>query len=136
MHDVLVVTLPPRNYAYKSKSSYNDTVSSFKCPHLRLAGQTCFKITLTSFFVFECNGQINDYVAGYHDGALLFGKVLREKMLSEQQGRNSDDLPPNYNPFGNMTFEGEYDLYHQYSRKLDLNLKQLYINNKKLHNNG
>uniref|UniRef100_A0A3P8Q034 Guanylate cyclase n=1 Tax=Astatotilapia calliptera TaxID=8154 RepID=A0A3P8Q034_ASTCA len=28
------------------------------------------------------NETINDYVAGYHDGTLLFGKALRERMLS------------------------------------------------------
>uniref|UniRef100_A0A3Q3VWV2 Guanylate cyclase n=1 Tax=Mola mola TaxID=94237 RepID=A0A3Q3VWV2_MOLML len=43
MQDVLVITLPQRNYTYASNQTFNDT--------------------------------INDYVAGYHDGALLFGKV-------------------------------------------------------------
>uniref|UniRef100_A0A3Q2E164 Guanylate cyclase n=1 Tax=Cyprinodon variegatus TaxID=28743 RepID=A0A3Q2E164_CYPVA len=58
MRDVLVVTLPQRNYAYRSNSSYNDT-------------------------------QINDYVAGYHDGALLLGKVLRERMLDNRLSKAS-----------------------------------------------
>uniref|UniRef100_A0AAQ4QDX1 Guanylyl cyclase C n=1 Tax=Gasterosteus aculeatus aculeatus TaxID=481459 RepID=A0AAQ4QDX1_GASAC len=54
MQDVLVITLPRRNFIYGSNSTHNDT--------------------------------INDYVAGYHDGALLFGKVLREKMLTGMGG--------------------------------------------------
>uniref|UniRef100_A0A671VI18 Guanylate cyclase n=1 Tax=Sparus aurata TaxID=8175 RepID=A0A671VI18_SPAAU len=53
MENVLVITLPQRNYTSGSNSTYNDT--------------------------------INDYVAGYHDGALLFGKVLRERMLARQK---------------------------------------------------
>ncbi|XP_056143733.1 guanylyl cyclase C [Lampris incognitus] len=73
MEDVLVVTLPQRNYDYGSDLPYNDT--------------------------------INDYVAGYHDGALLFGKVLRERMLSEQRGRTTSTVT-NDNPFGNVSFTG------------------------------
>ncbi|KAL6103318.1 gucy2c [Pungitius sinensis] len=73
MQDVLVITLPQRNYSYGSNSTYNDT--------------------------------INDYVAGYHDGALLFGKVLREKMLSKQQN-STYDLPLDDNPFVNVSFDG------------------------------
>uniref|UniRef100_A0A3Q1EVN4 Guanylate cyclase n=1 Tax=Acanthochromis polyacanthus TaxID=80966 RepID=A0A3Q1EVN4_9TELE len=52
MNNVLVVTLPKRNNEIKV------------------------------FFVFQSNLKINDYVAGYYDGTLLFGKVLRERMLS------------------------------------------------------
>nr|XP_040047740.1 heat-stable enterotoxin receptor [Gasterosteus aculeatus aculeatus] len=73
MQDVLVITLPRRNFIYGSNSTHNDT--------------------------------INDYVAGYHDGALLFGKVLREKMLSKQQNRTYD-LPLDDNPFVNVSFDG------------------------------
>ncbi|KAG7505018.1 heat-stable enterotoxin receptor-like [Solea senegalensis] len=73
MQDVLVVTLPQRNYTMGSNSTYNNT--------------------------------INDYVAGYHDGTLLFGKVLRERMLS-QQHRGSDDVPLSDNPLGNVSFNG------------------------------
>ncbi|XP_029294490.1 heat-stable enterotoxin receptor [Cottoperca gobio] len=73
MQDVLVITLPQRNYTYGSNSAYNDT--------------------------------INDYVAGYHDGALLFGKVLREKMLSQRYNR-AYDVPLSDNPFGNISFDG------------------------------
>ncbi|XP_036944032.1 heat-stable enterotoxin receptor isoform X1 [Acanthopagrus latus] len=72
MENVLVITLPPRNYTSGSNSTYNNT--------------------------------INDYVAGYHDGALLFGKVLRERMLARQRG--SADVPLSYNPFGNASFYG------------------------------
>nr|XP_057905300.1 guanylyl cyclase C isoform X2 [Doryrhamphus excisus] len=77
MQNVLVVTLPQRNYSYGSGPQYNNT--------------------------------INDYVAGYHDGALLFGKVLRERMLSQQNKhhhRGSDDIPLSDNPFGNVSFHG------------------------------
>ncbi|XP_047426766.1 guanylyl cyclase C [Mugil cephalus] len=71
MQNVLVITLPQRNYVYSSHShSYNDT--------------------------------INDYVAGYHDGALLFGKVLRERMLSQRK----KTVRLRDNPFGNVSFDG------------------------------
>uniref|UniRef100_A0A665WBU2 Guanylate cyclase n=1 Tax=Echeneis naucrates TaxID=173247 RepID=A0A665WBU2_ECHNA len=74
MENVLVITLPQRNYHDESNSTSNDT--------------------------------INDYVAGYHDGTLLFGKVLRERMLSKQQGKRSTDVPLSDNPFGNTSFYG------------------------------
>ncbi|XP_010793804.1 heat-stable enterotoxin receptor-like [Notothenia coriiceps] len=73
MQDVVVVTLPPRNYTSGSHSKFNDT--------------------------------INDYVAGYHDGALLFGKVLRETMLGQRVDRIYD-VPLSDNPFGNTSFYG------------------------------
>ncbi|KAK9535479.1 hypothetical protein VZT92_007858 [Zoarces viviparus] len=71
MQDVLVVTLPQRNYIDGSNLTYNDT--------------------------------INDYVAGYHDGALLFGKVLREEMIRQLHNR-SYDVPDN--PFVNASIDG------------------------------
>nr|XP_046271779.1 heat-stable enterotoxin receptor [Scatophagus argus] len=74
MQDVLVITLPQRNYTYGSNSAYNHT--------------------------------INDYVAGYHDGALLFGKVLRERMLSQRSNKGSPQVPLSDNPFGNASFYG------------------------------
>uniref|UniRef100_A0AAX7T3Q2 Guanylate cyclase n=1 Tax=Astatotilapia calliptera TaxID=8154 RepID=A0AAX7T3Q2_ASTCA len=37
------------------------------------------------------NETINDYVAGYHDGTLLFGKALRERMLSMQKYNGTDN---------------------------------------------
>ncbi|KAM9345724.1 guanylyl cyclase C [Symphorus nematophorus] len=74
MEDVLVITLPQRNFDYGLNSTYNDT--------------------------------INDYVAGYHDGALLFGKVLREQMLGLRRNRGSNDVPLSDNPFGNVSFYG------------------------------
>ncbi|KAM3864411.1 guanylyl cyclase C [Diretmus argenteus] len=73
MEDVLVVTLPQRNYDYGADLPYNDT--------------------------------INDYVAGYHDGALLFGHVLRQRMLSGSREHESS-VPLTENPFGNATFQG------------------------------
>uniref|UniRef100_A0A3P9ICD5 Guanylate cyclase n=1 Tax=Oryzias latipes TaxID=8090 RepID=A0A3P9ICD5_ORYLA len=73
MRDVLVVTLPPRNYVNESNSTFNNT--------------------------------INDYVAGYHDSALLFGEVLRRKMLS-QPNKATVHVPLSDTPFGNISFEG------------------------------
>ncbi|XP_035766700.1 heat-stable enterotoxin receptor-like [Neolamprologus brichardi] len=72
MENVLVVTLPQRNYT--SGSSFNETV--------------------------------NDYVAGYHDGTLLFGKALRERMLSVQKYNGTDNGSLGDNPFGNISFYG------------------------------
>ncbi|XP_069557406.1 guanylyl cyclase C [Brachyistius frenatus] len=74
MEDVLVITLPQRNYTNGFNSTHKDP--------------------------------INDYVAGYHDGALLFGKVLRERMLSKRHNKGSDDVPLRDNPFGNVSFDG------------------------------
>lgn len=50
--------------------------------------------------------QINDYVAGYHDGVLLFGKVLRQRILSQKNPRKALDVPLSDNPFGNASFYG------------------------------
>ncbi|KAF1379197.1 hypothetical protein PFLUV_G00173570 [Perca fluviatilis] len=74
MEDVLVITLPKRNYSFGAQSSFNNT--------------------------------INDYVAGYHDGALLLGKVLREKMLSQRNNKGSPNVPLSDSPFGNASFDG------------------------------
>ncbi|XP_010895037.2 heat-stable enterotoxin receptor isoform X3 [Esox lucius] len=65
MENVLVLTLPQRNYTF------------------------------------------NDYVAGYYDGVLLFGHMLRQRLLSNQQKASelSDE-----NPFRNISF---YDLSTQ-----------------------
>ncbi|XP_030591671.1 heat-stable enterotoxin receptor [Archocentrus centrarchus] len=73
MEDVLVITLPQRNYSSGSNSSFSET--------------------------------INDYVAGYHDGALLFGKVLRERMLSNRNNRTYNHSVHD-NLFGNISFDG------------------------------
>ncbi|XP_017271966.1 heat-stable enterotoxin receptor isoform X1 [Kryptolebias marmoratus] len=78
MENVLVVTLPQRNYINGLNVSFNNT--------------------------------INDYVAGYHDGTLLFGKVLRERMLSQQRNDRTN-VPLSDNPFGNVSFEGMGGLY-------------------------
>ncbi|XP_034749148.1 heat-stable enterotoxin receptor [Etheostoma cragini] len=74
MEDVVVITLPQRNYSFAAQSSFNNT--------------------------------INDYVAGYHDGALLLGKVLREKILSQQNNKGSCNVPLSDHPFGNASFYG------------------------------
>uniref|UniRef100_A0A3Q2VQS4 Guanylate cyclase n=1 Tax=Haplochromis burtoni TaxID=8153 RepID=A0A3Q2VQS4_HAPBU len=52
------------------------------------------------------NETINDYVAGYHDGTLLFGKALRERMLSIQKYNGTDNGSLGDNPFGNISFYG------------------------------
>uniref|UniRef100_A0A3B3VU01 Guanylate cyclase n=1 Tax=Poecilia latipinna TaxID=48699 RepID=A0A3B3VU01_9TELE len=65
-------------------------------------GETGLKMLLISL-IFLC-GQINDYMAGYHDGALLFGQVLRDRLMSKRLGRKSEDV--NHNPFANVTIEG------------------------------
>lgn len=49
---------------------------------------------------------MNDYVAGYHDSALLFGKVLRERILGQ---RKAFDVPLGDNPFGNASFYGAWN---------------------------
>ncbi|XP_028267527.1 heat-stable enterotoxin receptor [Parambassis ranga] len=74
MQDVVVLTLPPRNFTYGFSATHNDT--------------------------------INDYVAGYHDGALLFGKMTREWLLSQRENETTYDVPLMDNPFGNATFYG------------------------------
>lgn len=70
----------------------------------------CFVFIDCLGFYFPSDRQINDYVAGYHDGALLFGKVLREKILGRRK-RNSGasmNVPLSDNPFSNITFDGKY----------------------------
>ncbi|KAL0992954.1 hypothetical protein UPYG_G00101430 [Umbra pygmaea] len=51
--------------------------------------------------------ELNDYVAGYYDGVLLFGHILRERMYSERRGQG---IPAsgltNANPFRNVSFDG------------------------------
>lgn len=48
-------------------------------------------------------------MAGYHDGALLFGKVMREWILSQKNQGKTLDVPLSDNPFGNASFHGAYD---------------------------
>uniref|UniRef100_A0A6Q2WRS5 Guanylate cyclase n=1 Tax=Esox lucius TaxID=8010 RepID=A0A6Q2WRS5_ESOLU len=71
MENVLVLTLPQRNYTVSVLSSYD------------------FRLLF------------NDYVAGYYDGVLLFGHMLRQRLLSNQQKASelSDE-----NPFRNISF--------------------------------
>uniref|UniRef100_A0A667WHK9 Guanylate cyclase n=1 Tax=Myripristis murdjan TaxID=586833 RepID=A0A667WHK9_9TELE len=66
---------------------------------------------------------INDYVAGYHDGALLFGHVLRQRMLNP----NATSTAPEDNPFGNASFDGmggHYELDEHGDR--DVNFSVIY----------
>ncbi|KAJ7992602.1 hypothetical protein DPEC_G00280390 [Dallia pectoralis] len=50
------------------------------------------------------NTKLNDYVAGYYDGVLLFGQVLRERLLRNRQ-ENVSELS-DVNPFRNVSFYG------------------------------
>uniref|UniRef100_A0A8C7FWX6 Guanylate cyclase n=1 Tax=Oncorhynchus kisutch TaxID=8019 RepID=A0A8C7FWX6_ONCKI len=53
--------------------------------------------------------ELNDYVAGYHDGVLLFGHVLRQRLTSELRGRATQPTAtelPDVNPFRNVSFQG------------------------------
>uniref|UniRef100_A0A3Q1ETF9 Guanylate cyclase n=1 Tax=Acanthochromis polyacanthus TaxID=80966 RepID=A0A3Q1ETF9_9TELE len=79
------------------------------------------------------NETINDYVAGYYDGTLLFGKVLRERMLSKQQNTQSDDVPLSYNPFGNTSFDGiggHYELDEYGDRDVNFSVIYTSVNTK------
>lgn len=103
---MLVVTLPSRTYPFGSNSTLNNTVSNLT---RQCAAKQLWYYCLTCCVLLALSGQqINDYVAGYHDGALLFGKVLRERMLSQKRQRNRqyEDVPLSYNPFGNASFHG------------------------------
>ncbi|XP_040918754.1 heat-stable enterotoxin receptor [Toxotes jaculatrix] len=95
MENVLVITLPPRNYSHGSNSLHNNTM--------------------------------NDYVAGYHDGVLLFGKVLRARMLSQRHNKGLHDVPLSDNPFGNVSFNGEGGHYKidEYGDR-DVNFTMIY----------
>ncbi|XP_045887524.1 heat-stable enterotoxin receptor [Micropterus dolomieu] len=75
------------------------------------------------------NYTINDYMAGYHDGALLFGKVLRERMLSQQSQKGSYDVPLDVNPFRKISFEGMGGHYvlDVYGDR-DVNFSMIYTN--------
>uniref|UniRef100_A0A8C7T615 Guanylyl cyclase C n=1 Tax=Oncorhynchus mykiss TaxID=8022 RepID=A0A8C7T615_ONCMY len=53
--------------------------------------------------------KLNDYVAGYHDGVLLFGHVLRQRLTSELRGRATQPTTTeltDVNPFRNVSFQG------------------------------
>ncbi|CAK6975175.1 guanylyl cyclase C [Scomber scombrus] len=52
------------------------------------------------------NGTINDHVAGYHDGALLFGQTLRNWLLGQRRDTVPPEVPLNYNPFANASIYG------------------------------
>lgn len=66
--------------------------------------------------------QINDYVAGYHDGVLLFGKVLRERILSQKNPRKALDVPLSDNPFGNASFYGAPSDWKDSFNKMEVSL--------------
>uniref|UniRef100_A0A674AVF0 Guanylate cyclase n=1 Tax=Salmo trutta TaxID=8032 RepID=A0A674AVF0_SALTR len=59
--------------------------------------------------VFYNNTELNDYMAGYHDGVLLFGHVLRQRLIRELRGRATQPTAtelPDVNPFRNVSFQG------------------------------
>lgn len=104
-----MVTLPQRNYSDVSNCSYNSTVrQGFKHTQDHNEKYVLKQKLSFCFDILQCHKQINDYVAGYHDGALLFGKVLRERMLSQRHYRETY-VPLNNNPFGNVSFDGKCD---------------------------
>uniref|UniRef100_A0AAY4C6C0 Guanylate cyclase n=1 Tax=Denticeps clupeoides TaxID=299321 RepID=A0AAY4C6C0_9TELE len=76
--------------------------------------------------------EINDYVASYHDGVLLFGHVMRQKLLQEKARTNgtreTPTPPPFINPFRSLAGHYELDAYGD----RDLNLSVIYTstNNK------
>lgn len=98
MQDVVVLTLPPRNFTYGLTATYNDTVNYTSKPLLILIE---LHVLREPFSV-----QINDYVAGYHDGALLFGQMTREWLLSQREHERTNGVPLMDNPFGNASFYG------------------------------
>ncbi|XP_047672833.1 guanylyl cyclase C isoform X1 [Tachysurus fulvidraco] len=70
---------------------------------------------------------LNDYVAGYYDGVVLFSQVMREMLLSAQ-GLGSGNITvnlPSDNPFRNLSFEGlggRYDLDENGDRNVNFSL--------------
>lgn len=58
-----------------------------------------------------------DYVAGYYDGTVLFGQVLRERILSQRPHRASVDVPLSDSPFINVSFYGMYNQWQPHNRR-------------------
>ncbi|KAG7325925.1 hypothetical protein KOW79_010850 [Hemibagrus wyckioides] len=70
---------------------------------------------------------LNDYVAGYYDGVVLFSQVMRAMLLSGQglDTRNITANLPSDNPFRNLSFEGlggRYDLDESGDRNVNFSL--------------
>ncbi|KAK3508354.1 hypothetical protein QTP70_022935, partial [Hemibagrus guttatus] len=70
---------------------------------------------------------LNDYIAGYYDGVVLFSQVMRAMLLSGQgQGTlNITANLPGDNPFRNLSFEGlggRYDLDESGDRNVNFSL--------------
>uniref|UniRef100_A0AAY4C6A0 Guanylate cyclase n=1 Tax=Denticeps clupeoides TaxID=299321 RepID=A0AAY4C6A0_9TELE len=81
--------------------------------------------------------EINDYVASYHDGVLLFGHVMRQKLLQEKARTNgtreTPTPPPFINPFRSLDFDGlagHYELDAYGDRDLNLSVIYTSTNNK------
>ncbi|MCJ8749499.1 hypothetical protein PDJAM_G00177000 [Pangasius djambal] len=70
---------------------------------------------------------LNDYVAGYYDGVVLFSKVMREMLLASEGlglGNNTINISSD-NPFRNLSFEGlggRYDLDESGDRNVNFSL--------------
>ncbi|XP_062387076.1 guanylyl cyclase C [Sardina pilchardus] len=72
---------------------------------------------------------INDYVAGYHDGVLLFGEVIRQQLIQKKAGGSS--VTPHFtNPFRNIEFDGLGGHYvlDEYGDR-DVNFSLMYVSN-------
>ncbi|XP_062846944.1 guanylyl cyclase C [Trichomycterus rosablanca] len=74
---------------------------------------------------------LNDYVAGYYDSVLLFGKIMREKLQAAQDMDSGDTHnTSSENPFRNNIFQGiggQYELDENGDR--DVNFSLVYTSN-------
>ncbi|MCI4395305.1 hypothetical protein PGIGA_G00178820 [Pangasianodon gigas] len=70
---------------------------------------------------------LNDYIAGYYDGVVLFSKVMREMLLASEGlglGNSTINISSD-NPFRNLSFEGlggRYDLDESGDRNVNFSL--------------
>ncbi|XP_077058480.1 guanylyl cyclase C isoform X1 [Siphateles boraxobius] len=70
---------------------------------------------------------LNDYVVGYHDAVVLFGKMMRDNLLAIKKHSYGERSGIIEHPFRNMTFDGvggHYELDASGDR--DLNLSVVY----------
>ncbi|XP_031429096.1 heat-stable enterotoxin receptor-like [Clupea harengus] len=77
------------------------------------------------------NSMINDYVAGYHDGVLLFGHVIRQELMQNRSRNGPSSAQPLFtNPFRNVAFDGlggRYELDEKGDR--DVHFSLIYTSN-------
>uniref|UniRef100_A0A8C6LFZ4 Guanylate cyclase n=1 Tax=Nothobranchius furzeri TaxID=105023 RepID=A0A8C6LFZ4_NOTFU len=114
-------------YVYKKASNTTEDcywyINAFEAPSARFASNLDREMLRGE----DDLKKINDYVAGYHDGALLFGKVLRQRMLGQLRNEDSVFVPLGDNPFGNQSLDGmggHYELDEYGDR--DINLSFIY----------